>query len=203
MGKRVTLKDIATAAGVTTATVSYVLNDTPGQKIAPETRERVLKAARERSYVPNSAARTLRARRSQCVGVVAKKNLAVPRFSQTIRGIQSRLEDIGYNLLLCTNKVKKGGLSDYLIAYLEGRVDGIIFLGKDNVGPSAESVEVIERERVPFVAYDCVERASAYSTVDFDYRGGARLLAERVLAPAPRRCRGRPCPPGRRPASRR
>ena len=187
MGKRVTLKDIATAAGVTTATVSYVLNDTPGQKIAPETRERVLKAARELSYVPNSAARTLRARRSQCVGVVAKKNLAVPRFSQTIRGIQSRLEDIGYNLLLCTNKVKKGGLSDYLIAYLEGRVDGIIFLGKDNVGPSAESVEVIERERVPFVAYDCVERASAYSTVDFDYRGGARLLAERVLASAPRR----------------
>ncbi|SCI03731.1 Degradation activator [uncultured Collinsella sp.] len=187
MGKRVTLKDIATAAGVTTATVSYVLNDTPGQKIAPETRERVLKAARELSYVPNSAARTLRARRSQCVGVVAKKNLAVPRFSQTIRGIQSRLEDIGYNLLLCTNKVKKGGLSDYLIAYLEGRIDGIIFLGKDNVGPSAESVEVIERERVPFVAYDCVERASAYSTVDFDYRGGARLLAERVLAPAPRR----------------
>ena len=63
MGKRVTLKDIATAAGVTTATVSYVLNDTPGQKIAPETRERVLKAARELSYVPNSAARTLRARR--------------------------------------------------------------------------------------------------------------------------------------------
>ena len=56
MGKRVTLKDIATAAGVTTATVSYVLNDTPGQKIAPETRERVLKAARELSYVPNSAA---------------------------------------------------------------------------------------------------------------------------------------------------
>ena len=121
MAKRVTLKDIARAADVTTATVSYVINNTPGQSIAAETRERVLRAARELNYVPNSAARALRRRRSGCVGVVAKKNLAVPRFSQTIRGIQSRLEDVGYNLLLCTNKVKTAGMSDYLVAYLEGR----------------------------------------------------------------------------------
>lgn len=187
MGKRVTLRDIAEAAGVTTATVSYVINNTPGQKIAPETRERVLMAARELNYVPNSAARALRARRSRCVGVVAKKNVAVPRFSQTIRGIQSRLEDLGYNLLLCTNTIKTAGLSDYLLAYLEGRVDGVIFLGKDNVGPGPESVEVIERDHVPLVAFDCCEGASVYSTVDFDYRGGARQLAERVLERSPRR----------------
>ena len=82
MAKRVTLKDIARAADVTTATVSYVINNTPGQSIAAETRERVQRAARELNYVPNSAARALRRRRSGCVGVVAKKNLAVPRFSR-------------------------------------------------------------------------------------------------------------------------
>lgn len=187
MAKRVTLKDIAQAANVTAATVSYVINDTPGQSIAPETRERVLRAARELNYVPNSAARTLRRRQSLCVGVVAKKNVAVPRFSQTIRGIQSRLEDLGYNLLLCTNKVKTAGLSDYLVAYLEGRVDGVIFLGKDNVGPSAASLDVIKRDHIPLVAFDCTGNSNVYSTIDFDYRGGARALVERVLAEGPAR----------------
>lgn len=187
MAKRVTLKDIARAADVTTATVSYVINNTPGQSIAAETRERVLRAARELNYVPNSAARALRRRRSGCVGVVAKKNLAVPRFSQTIRGIQSRLEDMGYNLLLCTNKVKTGGMSDYLVAYLEGRVDGVIFLGKDNAGPSAASAAVIERDHVPLVTFDCAGNSRIYSTVDFDYRDGARLLTECVLEREPAR----------------
>lgn len=189
MGKRprVTLKDIATAAGVTTATVSYVINDTPGQSITDETRERVLRVAHELRYVPNSAARALRRNRSGCVGVVAKKNLAVPRFSQTIRGIQSTFEDLGIMILLCTNKVKQDGMSDYLRAYYEGRVDGIIFLGKDNVGPSPESIELIERDSIPFVAFDCQLSSNAFSSVDFDYRNGARLLAEQLVKRAPRR----------------
>ncbi len=184
---RVTLKDIASAAGVTTATVSYVINNTPGQRITDETRERVLRAVHELRYVPNSAARALRRDRSGCVGVVAKKNLAVPRFSQTIRGIQSTFEDLGIMILLCTNKVKQDGMSDYLRAYYEGRVDGVIFLGKDNVGPSPESIELIERDAIPFVAFDCQHTSNAVSSVDFDYRNGARLLAERLIERAPRR----------------
>lgn len=187
MGKRVTLKDIAQAANVTTATVSYVINDTPGQKIAPETRKRVLRVARDLHYIPSSAARALRRKRSGCVGVVAKKNLAVPRFSQTIQGIQSELERNGLMVLLCTNKMKDNGLSDYLLAYYEGRVDGVIFLGKDNVGPDDASVERIGSDGVPFVTFDCQQSSDAFSSVDFDYRGGARLLAERVIERCPRR----------------
>ena len=187
MGKRVTLKDIAQAAEVTTATVSYVINNTPGQRITPETRQRVLKAARELKYVPSSAARALKRKKSMCVGVVAKKNLAVPRFSQTIRGMQSRFEEMGYNVLLCTNKVKTAGMSDYLIAFFEGRVDGVIFLGKDNVGPDTESVEMIEQGNVPFVAFDCQMASDSFSSVDFDYRRGTTLLVEHVLERAPKR----------------
>ena len=52
MGRRTTLKDVARKAGVTAATVSYVINNTPGQSIRLETRERVLKAARELNYMP-------------------------------------------------------------------------------------------------------------------------------------------------------
>jgi len=64
---RVTSLDVATAAGVSRATVSYVLNDTPGQKIPPSTRERVRQAADRLGYTPSSAARTLRRGHSDLV----------------------------------------------------------------------------------------------------------------------------------------
>jgi len=65
--KRVTSADVARAAAVSRATVSYVLNDTPGQKIPAATRERVLAAAAELGYAPSAAARALRSGRSDVV----------------------------------------------------------------------------------------------------------------------------------------
>ena len=188
MAKRVTLKDVAAAAGVTAATVSYVINDKPGQTITPETRERVLRAVAELHYIPNVHARTLRKRSSPCVGVVIRKNLAVPRFAQVVYGIQARLAGRGRNvLLLGDDRDELYGLSDYVRAYLAGRVEGVIFIGEDNQGPDEASVRAVADERIPFVVYDCQRAADAYSTIDIDYRGGARLLAERVLACGPSR----------------
>jgi DNA-binding LacI/PurR family transcriptional regulator len=65
--RRVTSADVARAAGVSRATVSYVLNNTPHQTIPPETRRRVLDAATRLDYAPSAAARTLRSGRSDVV----------------------------------------------------------------------------------------------------------------------------------------
>jgi DNA-binding LacI/PurR family transcriptional regulator len=65
--RRVTSADVAREAGVSRATVSYVLNDTPHQTIPPETRRRVLDAAARLDYAPSAAARTLRSGRSDVV----------------------------------------------------------------------------------------------------------------------------------------
>lgn len=67
---RVTSRDVARRAGVSQSTVSYVLNDTPGQSISAATRARVLDAAADLAYTPSAAARTLRAGRSDTVLVV-------------------------------------------------------------------------------------------------------------------------------------
>ncbi len=63
----VTSADVARAAGVSRATVSYVLNDTPGRVLTPETRENVLRVARELGYQPNALARSLKRGRSNTV----------------------------------------------------------------------------------------------------------------------------------------
>ncbi|GAB1640379.1 LacI family DNA-binding transcriptional regulator [Krasilnikovia sp. MM14-A1259] len=65
--RRVTSADVAREAGVSRATVSYVLNDTPHQSIPAETRRRVLEAAARLDYAPSAAARTLRRGRSDVV----------------------------------------------------------------------------------------------------------------------------------------
>jgi DNA-binding LacI/PurR family transcriptional regulator len=65
--RRVTSADVARAAGVSRATVSYVLNDTPRQTISADTRARVLDAAADLGYAPSAAARTLRTGRSEVV----------------------------------------------------------------------------------------------------------------------------------------
>ncbi len=65
--RRITSADVARRAGVSRATVSYVLNATPGQSISPATRDRVLEAASGLGYAPSAAARTLRTGRSDVV----------------------------------------------------------------------------------------------------------------------------------------
>ena len=186
MRKRVTARDVAEAAGVTATTVSYVLNNVPNQTISPETRQRVLQAAKALKYVPNVAARSLRSRQSLCVGVVLKKNLTHPRFNQMLQGIQQTLNANGYNLMLCgAHKKTESGYPDYLHIYLEQRIDGILFLAEENHPPDAAAKQCILENHIPFVAFDCQEQAPGYSTVDLDYEESAFTVAQTMLS----RCR--------------
>jgi DNA-binding LacI/PurR family transcriptional regulator len=76
--RRATSADVAREAGVSRATVSYVLNDTPNQKIPEQTREKVREAARRLAYSPSTAARALRRGRSDVVlGVMATTPIGV------------------------------------------------------------------------------------------------------------------------------
>ena len=86
---RTTSNDVAQLAGVSRATVSYVLNDTPGQKIPDETRERVRQAASELGYVPHAAARALRAGNSNLVLFITRQ---FP-FGVNISALTDRLTD--------------------------------------------------------------------------------------------------------------
>lgn len=181
MGRRPTLKDVAQKAGVTSATVSYVINNTPGQSISPETRQRVLAAAADLNYIPNTHAQTLRSSCIPCVGVVIRKNLAVPRFAQMMFGIQERLERSGRNALLLGNSQDERGFTDYVGAYLAHRVSGIIFIGTEDTGPDKKSLKILKAEQAPLVVFNCQAEGGFYSTVDLDYYGGARLIASRVL----------------------
>mgnify|MGYP000355767201 FL=1 len=71
--KRITMKDVAKEAGVSTATVSYVLNYSDTERISHETRLRVFEAANKLNYVPNMAAKALSEKKSYLVGMIINK----------------------------------------------------------------------------------------------------------------------------------
>lgn len=72
--KRVTSKDVAEKVGVSRTTVSLVLNDVKGSQIGPETRQKVLEAARELGYVPDAAAQALASRRTKAIGLIMTRS---------------------------------------------------------------------------------------------------------------------------------
>ena len=179
--KRVTGKDVAARAGVTAATVSYVLSGSDKVSVSDATRQRVLEAARELGYVPDMAAKSLRRRESKTIGVAIEKNLATPRYAWALQGMVQAAARLGYHITICRDRMADNGMMEYLSMYYERLVDGVVFVGTDNVGPDAETIARVERDRIPFVALDCQLDGAPFGTVDFDYQGGAYAVTEYLL----------------------
>lgn len=98
---RVTMKDVSVAAGVSQATVSFVLNDKPTESISPETRDRVRRAAAELGYRPNGAARALREGTSRIVILnVARLPHGGTGLAAFIDALDAELERLDHMLLV-------------------------------------------------------------------------------------------------------
>lgn len=95
-----TSADVARAAGVSRATVSYVLNGSSSGRVGERTRNRVLEAARTLGYVPNAAARSLRAGRSGIVLMDDPNIVWGPLFSEFIAGLRAGLYELGYTAVV-------------------------------------------------------------------------------------------------------
>ncbi|WP_433293172.1 LacI family DNA-binding transcriptional regulator [Actinoplanes sp. CA-030573] len=98
--RRVTSADVAELAGVSRATVSYVLNDTPRQTISPSTRTRVLDAAARLGYAPSAAARTLRTGRSDVVLCLLPDWPIGPEVGSMLGNLSAALARHGYTFVV-------------------------------------------------------------------------------------------------------
>ncbi|MDY2631363.1 MAG: LacI family DNA-binding transcriptional regulator [Clostridium sp.] len=107
--KRVTMKDIAREAGVSTATVSYVLNYSKKENISHDTRMRIFEVANKLNYIPNMNAKSLASKRSYMVGIIINmeaknKKSKIYQYYDLSREIQRKLNALGYDILLLTTK---------------------------------------------------------------------------------------------------
>ena len=97
--RRVTLRDVADRAGVHTSTASRALNPDKVKMVTPDVAQRILNAAEQLGYRPNSIASSLRTNRTQTIGIVIP-DLTNPLFPPIIRGIEDTLAPSGYTAII-------------------------------------------------------------------------------------------------------
>lgn len=150
MGKiqNISSKDVAKAAGVSQATVSYVLNEVPGIKIKPETRQAVLEAAKKLNYYPNLNAKSMRLKKSMSIAVVSDKTVANYGFMRVLEGIKDAVVPHNYSLTFSFSKPQENNQAEYVQYFISNRVDGIIFA---LANPPEEHCAYLATEKIPFV----------------------------------------------------
>lgn len=129
MMKKPTQADVAERAGVSRATVSYVVNgkDTQGVPISTETRQRVLSAVAELGYVINAGAQALRSGDTKTIGIMLPiyEN---PYFWEIFNGVSIAANEAGYNVLLANSVFDSERTNQIISELAEQRVDGLLLL---------------------------------------------------------------------------
>jgi LacI family transcriptional regulator len=176
--KRPTIKQVAKAAGVSTQTVSRVINDRPD--VAPQTRERIHRVIEELGYQPSALARSLIQQRSTTLGVVTA-GLKYLGPSRTLNGITSKAEELGYALLLKElPHFDTENIKPLLQNLLSRQVDGIVW-AVPQVGDNRRWVDdwLIDVP-VPIVFLTMEDRPDL-TIVSFDNYLGGKMATEHLL----------------------
>jgi len=170
------VKDVARLAGVSTATVSRVLNKS--DSVSKETRDTVLQAAQEVGYRINRAARSLRLQRTGAIAVLIP-NVGNPFFSNILAGIESVMTSSDMNVLILDSKgaSSRTDIADYLTSH---RADGIICLDGSLIPDSNNHSTMLN---LPLV-FGCEWPAGdgAFSSVRSDNAKGAALAIEHLVS---------------------
>ena len=183
--RRVTIKEVAEAAGVSTQTVSRVMNDRPD--VAPETLQRVQQVIKETGYAPNVIARSLIRGHSHTLGVVAY-GLEYFGPSRVLTGIEQQAGDMGFSIFLNLIHQPETNDVDHLLNSLFARqVDGIIWaipeIGSNRTWSHTKSPDF----PVPVLLVSGMAGQSSLPLIGIDNRALGRLATEHLLAGGARR----------------
>jgi LacI family transcriptional regulator len=144
MAKRATLADVARLSGLSTTTVSMVLNDRPNTRLSRDAAERVRAAAAKLNYRPNPAARGLRLGKTRTVGFISDEVTITRYASAMIRGLLEEAEERDHTVLISESGQRTERIASALDLMLDRQADGIVvgLMGAKQIEVPATSIEV-------------------------------------------------------------
>lgn len=171
MKKRPTQADVARMAGVSTATVSYVVNDQTEGKIpiSPMTRERVLEAIVKLGYQPDARARSLRSGATDTIGLLIP-DMDNPHYWEIAEGVEEKVQAAGFEMLLANTSLDPQREIDTLNGLTSRRIDALI-LTLSFLDQSRGLLQQLAKQRYSvvtlgyaFPGLDCIETGYAGAT---------------------------------------
>lgn len=147
------MKDVARLAGVSTSTVSHVINN--NRFVSERVRARVQQAISELNYAPSALARSLKLNETRTIGMLLTAS-SNPFYAEVVRGVENSCYERGYSLILCNTEGDEERMNRSLETLMQKRVDGLLLMCTESHLPSAEilnrypSVPMVMMDWAPF-----------------------------------------------------
>jgi DNA-binding LacI/PurR family transcriptional regulator len=164
---KVSIRDVAERAGVSTATVSHVINDT--RFVREETRQKVLDAIETLNYQPSAIARSLATNSTQTIGLIIS-DIANPFFTAVSRGVQDEIHQHGYHTIFCNTDEDPDREDEYLRLLSARQIDGLIIAP---TGVRSERLMRMAEAGTPIVLLDRETPDIEAPLIGVDNEGGA------------------------------
>ncbi len=160
------IKEVAREAGVSTATVSHVINNT--RFVSDEVRARVETAIAQCRYYPNAHARSLASGRSKIIGLVIS-DITNPFFPELVKAIESSAFERGFDIILSNTNYETERTSHYVRRFIERQVAGVAVMTSEM---SKELIDELAHREVPVVFLDVGKTGRQMSNLRVDYEEG-------------------------------
>lgn len=168
------MKDVARLAGVSTSTVSAVVNQ--NVPVSPERKERVLRAMAALHYQPDEIARSLKKGRTKAIGVVVP-DITNAFYPEVVRGVEEAAFARGYAVFLCDSQEDASRENDHLLALFSRRVDGVLLACCNDSIAYETTLEL----HVPCVFMDRLPASKAEGTVSTDNVEAGSMATRHLL----------------------
>lgn len=170
-----TIRDVAERAGVSTTTVSHVVNRT--RKVDPGTAARVEAAIEDLGYRPNALARSMRRGRTHTVGIVIP-DIANPFFGDLARSLEDHMFERGYSAIICNSDGDAAKEARYLDVLLSKKVDGLLLIAASQ---STDGLDELVATGPPTIVIDRELGSLPVSHVMVENRRGGYLAGQHLL----------------------
>ena len=174
-----TMKDVARLAGVSTSTVSHVINK--DRFVSEAITAKVEAAIKELNYAPSALARSLKLNQTHTIGMLITASTN-PFYSELVRGVERSCFERGYSLVLCNTEGDEQRMNRNLETLMQKRVDGLLVMCSEYPEPLLAMLE--EYRHIPMVVMDWGEAKADFTdaVIDNAFEGGymaGRYLIER------------------------